>query len=618
MAIKKSFRGASIRKPGAYSFSTVDQSGGAPLDSNGTLFLIGEAESGKPGDTGGIQAFSASQMGALIAEFGSGPLVDAARAALNASKTPGVQGPDKILCWKTNSSTQASNQLQNATPANLIQLKAKKWGQSGNYLTVEVAAGTDSARQRLITIRDKRNVVTETLDQNAAVAQLSIDYTGAGSACTLTIAGASENAKTLTTSVTGASGENLSFNLKDYTMKDLVDAINLAAGGVYTAVLLNTQTGTVLKGTELDPVTATSIMSVTSFYRLQNELVELINDNSALVEASKSGIVTGVPAASAEAYLTGGAKGASSNSDFSDGMAASLSEDYGVCVPCISRDATGDISDAMTDSSSSYTIASVVAALDSHLRLRGSIKNRKEAQGMAGIRNAAKASCYAQATSLNSELVQLTMQDVLVVGSDGSLSWKQPHVMAAMLAGMRLGTDVGTPLTHKYLNCSGIGHVVNPDTGLSTGDFDPAMDLDTAIDAGMTFAEKASGGYRVVVDNTTYGKDQSFVFNRGSVMQASQFVAKTIRETAELVFVGTKVSNGSAASIKSVLRSKLIELNKANIITGSDDAPQGFVEKTFTVTIQGNTASVSVEVKPVQGLDFILIEFTLGDIKQSA
>jgi len=237
---------------------------------------------------------------------------------------------------------------------------------------------------------------------------------------------------------------------------------------------------------------------------------------------------------------------------------------------------------------------------------------------MVGRRDSAIEDSYDAARALASELIQMCVQDSLVVDLSGSLEWKQPHVTCGLMAGIRLGSEVGTPLTHKFLSANGQGHVVDPDTGLSTGDFDPETDFDPAIDAGILFGEQANSGNRVVVDNTTYGADQSFVFNRGSVVEASQFVAITLRETADLVFVGNKVSEGIASSIKSVLRNKLIELFDAQILSPSDDAPQGFVEETFVVEVEGNTANVSVEIKPVQGLDFVLIEFTLGDISQSA
>lgn len=619
MAIKKSFSGALLRKPGAYSSTKVDQSGGAPLGGNGILFIVGESDTGAPGDQEGYKRFSSAQLPDLIAEYGSGPIVDVAKAALSPSKTPGVNGPDEFVVWKTNSSVQASLILQNSSPANLLNLKDRNWGLPGNTISVQVSNGTTPSLQRQITVR--KNTTTEILSQNAGQAQLVIQYVGAGSAASLTISGASESAKVLTTSITGAALDNLTIALKDFKIKELVDYINSFGGGSkYTCTLSNTQSGSVTPGTDLDPVSSLNILSpAQSLYRLQHELLDIINNESKLIQAELATTpVAGLPVVLAQTLLSGGVRGASLQSDFSDGFDKSLSEDWNVCVPAVSQDAAQDITAGLTDPSSTYDIESVHAALDSHLRLRGNVKNRREAMGMVGYRKNTKAVGYTQAQNLSSELIQMAIQDVLVVGLDGNLSWKQPHIFAALCAGSRCGTPVGEPLTHKFLNCSGIGHFVNSVTGISAGDFVPETDYDPAIDAGVLFAEKASGGFRIVVDNTTYGKDQSFVFNRGSVVEAAQYIAKTLRETAELVFVGKKISGGTAQSIKSVLGSKLLELRDAQIITPTDAYPLGYDDKNFVVQINGNAATVQLFVIPVQGLDFVLIEFTLGNIVQSA
>jgi hypothetical protein len=216
--------------------------------------------------------------------------------------------------------------------------------------------------------------------------------------------------------------------------------------------------------------------------------------------------------------------------------------------------------------------------------------------------------------------MQVAMQDVVFSDAQGDLKVGHPHVFAALCAGIRLGTEIGEPLTHKFLNALQVGHFIDPTTLLEAGDFNAGLDASDAIDNGVLFAEKSGNGFRIVVDNTTYGQDDSFVYNRGSVIEASYFVFRTLRETAESVFVGKKVSNGLAKSIKNTVRNKLRELNApdVNIITSSDDAPEGFREETFTVTVTGNTARVQVEFCPVQGLDFVFFDFTLGDIKQSA
>ena len=96
MAITKSFNAKRILKPGAYSKFKVDNSSGSDLAANDTLFLVGESTKGVPGATEGIVTFSASNLAALIAKYGAGPIVDCAVAAIRPSKTPGIGGAGRI------------------------------------------------------------------------------------------------------------------------------------------------------------------------------------------------------------------------------------------------------------------------------------------------------------------------------------------------------------------------------------------------------------------------------------------------------------------------------------------------------------------------------------------
>lgn len=617
MSIKKSFAGQTFKRPGAYSKSKQTNSGGA-LESNDTLFLVGESDLGAPGSSEGIVEFSAAQVNRLIEKYGSGPLVDCALAATRPSPDVNIPGAGRIMVYKTNASTQASKTVNEATNTNpLLIFKDRAWGSPGNNLSITIANGTNALTQKVITI-NKLNDTAEVLDENPGSVVLTIQYTGNGSAASAVISGSTKANKTLAITLTGQSDGSLnqSIILANYTMKQLVDYLSAQIG--YTASLSDASQSA-KRSNELDSIAATSILTAKSLYRLQEEIVELVNSSSERVEVSLHATPrVGLPVNISNSFLTGGAKGASVNSDFSTGFSKSLAKDYNDLLPCISRDASSDIADGLTDASSTYTISAVQAAEKAHLILRSNVRNRKEAQGWTGFRNSAKASCYTAAGNIGSELVQMVIQDCLVLDVDSNESWKHPHVLAAVMAGIRLGTEIGEPLTHKFLNVLGVGHIVNPDTGLESGDFNEALDGDDAIDAGITFTEKVGNGNRIVVDNTTYATDESFVFNRGSVVEAAQYIQKTLRETAEEIFVGKKVSNGAAESIKSVLRSKMKELNKAEIMTSSEDAPQGYVEKTFVVEITGNTAEVQIEVKPVQGLDFIFITFTLGDIRQSA
>jgi hypothetical protein len=617
MGIKKSFNGKSIRAPGAYSKFKVDNSAGAELGANDTLFLIGESSKGAPGSVAGIVEFSSSNLDTLVATFGAGPIVDCAVSAVRPSKTPGIGGAGRVLVYKTNASTQASAALLKTGA--YATVKDSAYGKGGNDYTTVVAAG-DTANQRNVSITQLAGT-TEVLGQNAAQPVITVQYTGDGSAATLTIAGSTRANLVLTTTLTAQTDGSLdlSIPLAGKTVKQLVDAINQNPGYVASVTTVSLSSNS---ATQLDPVAAINVLTAKILLRVQAEIIDLINTSARVEAVEATQPLGGVPDVQSKP-LTGGAQGASTNTNFSTGMANSLAEEYNVLLPCISRDASEDIADAVlgfTDASSTYTIAAVMASATAHLSLRGDTKNRKEAQGMGGIRKTTKVAAFAAINSVGSENMQVAMQDVVFSDATGELRVGHPHVFAAKCAGIRLGTEVGEPLTHKYLDVLQVGHIIDPTTLLESGDFNSGLDKDDAIDNGVLFSEKASGGNRIVVDNTTYGQDDSFVFNRGSVIEASYFVFKTCRETAELIFVGKKTSNGLAKSIKNAVRNKLRELNApdVNIITSSDDAPEGFREDTFVVTVNGNTARVQVEFKPVQGLDFIFFDFTLGDIKQSA
>lgn len=621
MAIKKSFAGKTIRKPGAYSQFGVANTAGSSLGAADILFLVGESSIGAPGSVSGIQSFPAERLNDLISIYGEGPLVDCAIAAARPSKSQGIGGPSKILVYKTNASTQAAVMVKKST-SNIFQVLDSGWGSPGNDLSIIIANG-DSGLQKTISIAKVGNT-TESLGENAASQVINIRYIGNGTTASAVITGVGFATKALTTTLAGDQTDgsvNLNILLKNYTMKTLVDYINSQVG--YSANLLTVSLAQ-KAGNELDAIASTNIKpALVPLYRLQQELLEVLNSSARVEAILQDAPVVGLPDNQSGLFLIGGAQGASTNSSFSTGFSASLSEDYNGMLPCVSRDASEDVADAVqgfTDPSSSYTIAAILAAEDSHLRLRADVKNKREAGGFGGIRKSSKSAAFAAIANVGSEYMQVCMQDCLMVDAQANQSYKHPHVMAAFAAGMRTGSSVGEPLTFKYPAILDVGHFINPATGLSTGDFNPGLDYDAAIDAGVLFVEKAKGGFRWVVDNTTYGIDSSFVFNRGSVMSAAFYVNKTLRQVAEDFFVGKKVSNGAASSLKNAVRNALRVLNQpdVNITTSSSDAPEGFREDTFVVTVQGNTATVQVEYKPVQGLDFVFFEFTLGDISQSA
>lgn len=482
------------------------------------------------------------------------------------------------------------------------------------FLIAELASAASEPQASLELIQPRDSATESGVVGGTVALTLGRDSSGSCTAATVAI-----SSTAVTLSQTGATPSSYSFLFADYPLiGGLVDAINDKAGWTAscTAAMRTQSIQT------LDQIAATGAFSAIAGEmpcRVKQD-AQAVSDffGASTLADLESQVGKGLPDAEGRSNLTGGARNASSSSDFDAGFSAALAQDLNAVLPCISQDASDDIAAGLTDPSSTYDVETVHAMLDTHLRLRGSIKNRKEAQGFAGYRKPTKAEAFEQAAKMGSELIQMCMEDVLLVDSSNELKWKQPHMLAALMAGMRMGSEIGEPLTHKFFACQGVGHYVNASTGKVMGDYNPLVDYDEAISAGVTSSEPAAGSFRCMLDNTTYGADESFVFNRGSVVEAAQYIAKTIRGDAEASFVGRKTAVITAEGIKNRIRTKLVELFKGKITSASEDAPQGWVEKTFTVEVVGNTATVSVEVKPVQGLDFVFITFTLGETRQSA
>ncbi len=127
MAITKKFAGSTIRKPGSYSKTKVDNSGGSPIESNDTICIVGESTKGAPGTTDGMVSFNASQVDALVEKYGQGPLVDTALAAIRPSAISTIGGAGKVIVYKTNATLQASLTVKEATDtSDLLVLKDRE------------------------------------------------------------------------------------------------------------------------------------------------------------------------------------------------------------------------------------------------------------------------------------------------------------------------------------------------------------------------------------------------------------------------------------------------------------------------------------------------------------
>lgn len=603
MAIRIPFNGASLAKPGAYSQTRVNLSGGFPLAATGIVAIVGESLGGEPGSSAGVKTFTSEDIAALIAEYKSGPIVDAARMLIAPARDNRVpNGASLIRVYKTNASLAASTVLQNSAPANLFNVQSLNFGEDENLINVSVANGT-SANNKVITV--KKGGTTETLSENAYDAILALQYTGADPSCTLTIQDVS-GVKTLVATTGSTPADNLSISLANKTVQDLVNIIDASA--VYTASS-SFRNRSSTPASDLDYISTPLNIQAASqtLRRAQKELLDIINSQSQLISASQVANAEGLPANVSNKFLSGAARGASTNASFQAGFDALLATRCNTVIPLISRDASALVSLGETDPASTFTVDAVNLQALTHCITASNTKNRSERNCYVS-KKAAFSAVQTAAQNLNHERASMAFQDAEVLGADGNLKFLDPWAVSCMVAGIQAGTEVGTPATFKFVNANAIRHQ----------DYNSKTQVDLAIDAGLLALEEAdSGGFRVVVHNTTYGADANFVFNRVSVVEAADYVAYNLRQQLEAIFVGNKAATGTAQAIRNTVISIMDSFLRANIIVG-DDTNDGLGFKDLVVSLSGNTAFIDITITPVQGVDFILNRITLDNIRQSA
>lgn len=492
----------------------------------------------------------------------------------------------------------------------------------GDATLLGLTAGQSDAQVEpscALTLYSARDLITEedTSIGGNTVIQFGRDATGGTAAATVSV-----SATQVVLDADGA--EEFAFNIAEYsTLKELADSINTLAGWTssVTNAAYNNQSPSVL-----DRVTDLGCFSAAGFTpaRIKKDADEVAEffSQSSLVEigtaTAQQDPTIGLPPAVTEVFMSGGARGATTSASILAALVAFEKFHVNSVIPLFSRDAIGgDITDELTDGLSTYTIDGINQSVKTHISTMKTTLRRSERQGYIS-KKTSESDSYAYAQELADQRLQLMIQDVRTVDGLGNIKWFQPWALACMVAGARAGSPIGTPLTFKNLNVAGVRHtsqaMTTADADIVT-EFDPDLDSDQGIQAGLTFLEApTTGGFRIVVDNTTYSKDNNFVFNRGNVMYAADTVAYNLRTSLESQFVGQK-NTLTAAVVATAVEAQMSNFLGQGIIVSSDDAPNGF--KNLTVSLNGNTINVGVVIKIVEGIDFILSDISIQRVQSS-
>lgn len=463
-----------------------------------------------------------------------------------------------------------------------------------------------SATERSVTMTTSRTSddISDTWSVGGDIA-LKVGYTGTTATVQIT------STQAIFT-VVGGSGTSMTLTLKNFaTISDLATYINNQTG--YTAAVgngvlgqkspLSLDEGTFSCGTTYGNQTARIKCDAVRFY-------ESVRDKSSLVVFSddQTPAASGLPGAYSVTYLSGGTLGATTDADVSSALEAAEGLTVNFVVPAFSRDATDDIADDLTDAASTYTIDSINAATLAHVTAMSKIKAKKNRQAFLSKRTSLSDAKDASGT-LASARATLCFQDAKALGGNG-IEQFQPWMLAAKAAGMQAAAFYRA-IFNKGIQITG---VVTAD-----GSYNPQKDDQTedALLAGLLVARKSkSGGYRFVSDQTTYQKDNNFVFNSIQAVYAMDIIGLTLAQRAENAFVGQSLADVSAGAAVGVIQGILEDLRRLRLIAPSDEAPAGF--RNIRIAVNGPVMQVQLEVFLATALYFVPISFTVSQVSQTA
>lgn len=426
-----------------------------------------------------------------------------------------------------------------------------------------------------------------------------------------TTASLSISGNTLSTSVTGGLGANLSINLASYSLlSDLVAYINSQTG--YSASLASVAEGQ-KNPSVLDRVSSIGICSaIGTPGRIKRDINDLTKANTSLNALSSlvkytAILSAGLPSDEASVFLSGGAKGGTSGLRFSQAIDALQAVRANFIIPLVSQDASDDITAAETDASSTYLVDSVNAAVKSHCITMSTAKVKRHRVGIVSKNGYSAAKTSAQ--TMASFRIAHTFQSVKDTGSDGDIKTFQSW-MGAVKAGSMQAAGFYKSIFNKSVNVSG---VVDP----SGFDNENNSQVEDALLNGLIPLQRQdTGGFTFVSDQMTYNTDNNFVYNSLQAVYVADVMALSLAQSLQNAFVGESVSDVTVGTVISFVKGKLAEFLSLKLIAPSQGAPAGW--KNIDVQLNAPVLNVNVTVCEATSIYFIPINLTIENVKASA
>lgn len=531
-------------------------------------------------------AINASTTASILAPFTGVIATSAAAVVTITARYAGVDGNAITLtsaATGTGTATASAGTLTAGTGNTLATLLSQDSGLYTNQIFFTIAAGSVTGNKINIGLTTTgNNVLGGTLSvDNLARNLFTIQYTGAGSAATLTV-----NDQTLTTSVTGAPADNLNISFATYTtVQQVIDFIN--ATGKYTATLSVASSSALPSASQFDPKVAVDVKTapITLTANLQ-ALVDFLNSATNVFCTATRAVnpASGSPAFNtAPSYFLGGSDGTPTTTDWTNAITALQTVDCQIVVP-------------VTDQ------AVVHAAALSHVNFMSTNGRKPRVAilgGALGEYSAAAAvptsTITARTSALNSSRAMLVSPGIKYFDVNGNLQLKSAAFLAAMVGGMCAAQPTGTPLTHKYLsNIQGLE--VN---------FLPADQVNLLLNGVAPVEFVQNKGFRIVQSKTTWLGTPNFALNELSTQMAIDAVTRRVQDTLDDQLVGQIVSPQTLALAVSICETVLIQAQRDNLIVGDKNSPS--FKNISASSLGGDTIRVQFQMSPAIPANYILV-----------
>lgn len=360
--------------------------------------------------------------------------------------------------------------------------------------------------------------------------------------------------------------------------------------GEYAAEVFNTETAGYTACIKADAAAVFAAMAASPFMTLAGEPA------------------TGLPAAQPTTVLAGGKKGGTTQEDYMRALELARRIRTNFIIPLFSADATVDIADGLTDTSSTYEIEGIAHATLAHAHDMAKLKVGRPRQVILSYWGT-YTDTKALANDLGSQRSAVAFSEVVAQGADGRMKWFRPW-MGALKAGTAQAAAGRNAIFNKAITLTGFRHPEFSSDELSM--------VEDALENGLLVLERTDEGNVVFVsDQTTYGTDENFVFNSIQAVYAADTVAVTLRENLHRRYVGRSIADVSASSVRSFVEQLLLGFYNRRYIASSDDgAPYGF--KNVAVQVNGPVIEVSLEIKLAGAIYFIPISIAISTVTQSA